>query len=206
MKKSSIAIVVLLGCLLLIGKSSAADDPYVFFLGAVNPKMDEIQNIPIRVVAKVRDTELTNHDVMKYRILYSTRSKFLSFDETLDRLIKEELLIQLAQEKGVIATLEESIEMARQARQSLYEQDPETIEAHHRFLELAGISEDQYWNEIVPAGYQRGVTIERLTSILLMEGELKFDPDEPNAYDRALLRYQNELYQQRARSDVILYQ
>ncbi|WP_251036138.1 hypothetical protein [Paenibacillus sp. ISL-20] len=57
----------------------------------------------------------------------------------------KELMLQLADEQGVAASLEDGIQRAKVLRKTLQTQPQQVQEQHLRILDTMGISEDQYW-------------------------------------------------------------
>lgn len=205
MRKIFFACIIFLGGFFIISVPSGAENPMDSTVYAVKEKLEQSKKIPNRIIAQVGEKTITNHDVSKYQIYNSISGEHLSEDEVLDRLVKEELYLQLAYEKGVAASLEEGRKMAHTNRQILYSQDPKTIEIHHKLLDLMGITEDDYWNELSPVEYQKFISMENLMNLLLEEGLLKQDPQDPNSIGREILRFQQELYEKQVESKVIYY-
>lgn len=197
-RKLVCSFMITLCLVLLIASSSVADDSQDAAFYNAKLQLERLKNIPVIPVAKVGKDEITNHDVWRYQIFISLNGELLSEDEVLDRLIKEELYLQLAHERGAAASLAEGREMAERPRQLLTVQDAKAYEIHHRFLKLMDMTDDEYWNEYAPAEYQRMISMQNLTNLLISEGRIDPDP-------HALIRFQQALYQERAHSHVEFY-
>lgn len=70
-------------------------------------------------------------------------------------------MLQLADEEGVAASLEDGAQRARQLQETLERQPRQVQEQHLRMLNAMGISEDQYWEDYSPPEYRDMLSIER---------------------------------------------
>lgn len=75
-------------------------------------------------------------------------------------------MLQLADEQGVAASLEDGIQRAKDLRKTLQTQPQQVQEQHSRILDTMGISEDQYWEDYSPPEYRDMLSIERLVNKL----------------------------------------
>lgn len=75
-------------------------------------------------------------------------------------------MLQLANEQGVAASLEDGIERAKELRKTLETQPRQVQEQQLRILDTMGISEDQYWEDYSPPEYRDMLSIERLVNKL----------------------------------------
>ncbi|MCM3261179.1 hypothetical protein M3664_25665 [Paenibacillus lautus] len=81
----------------------------------------------------------------------------------------KELMLQLADEEGVAASLEDGAQRARQLRETLESQPRQVQEQHLRMLDAMGVSEDQYWEDYSPPEYRDMLSIERFMNKLTTE-------------------------------------
>ncbi|MGG4340853.1 hypothetical protein [Paenibacillus lautus] len=79
----------------------------------------------------------------------------------LKEMATKELMLQLADEQGVAASLEDGIQRAKELRKTLQTQPQQVQEQHTRILDTMGISEDQYWEDYSPPEYRDMLSIER---------------------------------------------
>ncbi|WP_256719661.1 hypothetical protein [Paenibacillus glucanolyticus] len=79
------------------------------------------------------------------------------------------MMLQLADDEGVAASLQDGVKRARQLRKTLESQPQQVQEQHLRMLDTMGISEDQYWEDYSPPQYRDMLSIERLVNKLMTE-------------------------------------
>lgn len=124
-------------------------------------------NINGQALVQVGSTYITHTHLTAYKnnLAHSTAS--LPDDATLlKEMATKELMLQLANEQGVAASLEDGIQRAKELRKTLETQPRQVQEQHLRILDTMGISEDQYWEDYSPPEYRDMLSIERLVKKL----------------------------------------
>lgn len=130
-----------------------------------NHRMND--NINGQALVQVGSTYITHTHLTAYKnnLAHSTAS--LPDDATLlKEMATKELMLQLANEQGVAASLEDGIQRAKELRKTLETQPRQVQEQHLRILDTMGISEDQYWEDYSPPEYRDMLSIERLVKKL----------------------------------------
>ncbi|SHM91899.1 SurA N-terminal domain-containing protein [Caldanaerovirga acetigignens] len=124
-------------------------------------------------------------------------------DELLDRFIDNEVLYQEAKSQGLEVSYEEAKKYAEEVRKSINDACAGKIEVADRqeFMEIQnyikqyikglGLSEDEYWNKLIP-GYQKFLSIGKLKEKILssMPEEERRDPAKVHSYFE---QYKNNL-------------
>lgn len=124
-------------------------------------------NMNGQALVQVGSTYITHTHLTAYKnnLAHSTAS--LPDDATLlKEMATKELMLQLANEQGVAASLEDGIQRAKELRKTLETQPRQVQEQHLRILDTMGISEDQYWEDYSPLEYRDMLSIERLVKKL----------------------------------------
>lgn len=130
-----------------------------------------------QALLQVGPTYITHTNLTTYKNNLTRSSLPLPDDSTLlKEMATKELMLQMADEQGVAATLEDGIQKAKQLRKTLETQPQQVKEQHLEILMEMGISEDQYWEEYAPAEYRDMLSLERLMDKLT--ADLK--TSEPN--------------------------
>ncbi|MFE9275502.1 hypothetical protein ACQKLN_01425 [Paenibacillus glucanolyticus] len=123
-----------------------------------------------QTLIQVDSTYITRTDLSAYKNNLTQSDTPLPDDSTLLReMATKELMLQLADDEGVAASLQDGVKRARQLRKTLESQPRQVQEQHLRMLDTMGISEDQYWEDYSPPEYRDMLSIERLVNKLTTE-------------------------------------
>lgn len=115
-----------------------------------------------QALIQVGATYITRTHLTAYKDNLAKSDAPLPDDSTLlKEMAAKELMLQLADEEGVAASLEDGVQRARQLRETLESQPRQVQEQHLRMLDAMGISEDQYWEDYSPPEYRDMLSIER---------------------------------------------
>jgi hypothetical protein len=130
-----------------------------------NHRMND--NMNGQALIQVGSTYITHTNLTAYKHNLAHNTAPLPDDSTLlKEMATKELMLQLADEQGVAASLEDGIQRAKALRQTLHTQPRQVQEQHLRILDTMGISEDQYWEDYSPPEYRDMLSIERLVNKL----------------------------------------
>lgn len=124
-------------------------------------------NMNGQALVQVGSTYITHTHLTAYKNNLAHSTAPLPDDATLlKEMAMKELMLQLANEQGVAASLEDGIQRAKELRKTLETQPRQVQEQHLRILDTMGISEDQYWEDYSPPEYRDMLSIERLVNKL----------------------------------------
>lgn len=124
-------------------------------------------NMNGQALVQVGSTYITHTHLTAYKNNLAHSTAPLPDDATLlKEMATKELMLQLAYEQGVAASLEDGIQRAKELRKTLETQPRQVQEQHLRILDTMGISEDQYWEDYSPPEYRDMLSIERLVNKL----------------------------------------
>ncbi|WP_339295467.1 hypothetical protein MKY82_03085 [Paenibacillus sp. FSL W7-1279] len=124
-------------------------------------------NMNGQALVQVGSTFITHTHLTAYKNNLAHSTAPLPDDATLlKEMATKELMLQLANEQGVAANLEDGIQRAKELRKTLETQPRQVQEQHLRILDTMGISEDQYWEDYSPPEYRDMLSIERLVNKL----------------------------------------
>ncbi|MGE7824799.1 hypothetical protein [Paenibacillus sp. NPDC093718] len=124
-------------------------------------------NINGQALVQVGSTYITNTHLTAYKNNLAHSTAPLPDDAALlKEMATKELMLQLANEQGVAASLEDGIQRAKELRKTLESQPRQVQEQHLRILDTMGISEDQYWEDYSPPEYRDMLSIERFVNKL----------------------------------------
>lgn len=124
-------------------------------------------NMNGQALVQVDSTYITHTHLTAYKNNLAHSTAPLPDDATLlKEMATKELMLQLANEQGVAASLEDGIQRAKELRKTLETQPRQVQEQHLRILDTMGISEDQYWEDYSPPEYRDMLSIERLVNKL----------------------------------------
>lgn len=202
--------IVMIGSVLAVGITAAA------FAGngltGLRTELDKIGTIPLTsVMARVGDTELTVRQFERYKAFRKSEIELRNEgtvppDETLlEEWITDELLYQKAAAENVVVSLDEARAEAQKARSNLEQMAPEARQFHQQVLQAMGVSEEQYWNELVPAEYRKMMSIVRLYEKLVKEGELHPPSGDPSDWSEQIRQYRQKLYRESLGTKVRIY-
>ncbi|MGC6584211.1 hypothetical protein [Paenibacillus sp. FSL W7-1332] len=124
-------------------------------------------NMNGQALVQVGSTYITHTHLTAYKNNLAHSTAPLPDDATLlKEMATKELMLQLANEQGVAASLEDGIQRAKELRKTLETQPRQVQEQHLRILDTMGISEDQYWEDYSSPEYRDMLSIERLVNKL----------------------------------------
>ncbi|OME93640.1 MULTISPECIES: hypothetical protein [Paenibacillus] len=124
-------------------------------------------NMNGQALIQVGSTYITHTNLTTYKInLAHSTAPFPDDSALLKEMATKELMLQLADEQGVAASLEDGVQRAKELRSTLETQPQQVQEQHSRILDTMGISEDQYWEDYSPPEYRDMLSIERLVNKL----------------------------------------
>lgn len=130
-----------------------------------NHRMND--NMNGQALIQVGSTYITHTNLTTYKNNLAHSTAPLPDDSVLlKEMATKELMIQLADEQGVAASLDDGIQRAKELRKTLQTQPQQVQEQHTRILDTMGISEDQYWEDYSPPEYRDMLSIERLVNKL----------------------------------------
>lgn len=119
-------------------------------------------NMNGQALIQVGSTYITHTHLTTYKNNLAHSTAPLPDDSALlKEMATKELMLQLADEQGVAASLEDGIQRAKELRKTLQTQPQQVQEQHTRILDTMGISEDQYWEDYSPPEYRDMLSIER---------------------------------------------
>jgi len=203
--KFSIILSLFIVAILSLSVNAAANDPLSSKTNEIQKKVAEISNMDKEVLAQVGESVITNIDVLKYKAYSEIQSEAGSDEELsislgtelsiLEELITEELYLQLANEKGVSATIEDGLMESHKNRKVLESQPQRIRDIQEKLIASMGVSEEEYWNEIAPREYQKIISVQNLTNLLIEDGTLSFDGDKINGFGQELKNFKRDLYE-----------
>lgn len=202
-KKHLTILVIVFSLVVLSSATISAEDPLTSKISDISSDISMIEKLPLKTIANVKGTLITNHDILKYKAYNQVSEKSLSDDEILELLITEELFLQLAEEKGVAASLDDGYNLAREYRQILMSQEPDVLLTHAKLLTTMGMSEEHYWNVYAPKEYQKQMSIQNLTDFLIKEKVI--DSSDPKLVMQQLNDFKKQLLRQNMNMNVQLY-
>lgn len=115
-----------------------------------------------KVLVQVGSDEITNVELLTFKKMNSFSSTDLSDSEIVEYMVKEKLVLQLAEQVGVSATLEEGKMEAQKHREILDQQPKEVQDTHKKIVKAMGITEDEYWEDYTPSQYQDLLSMQNL--------------------------------------------
>ncbi|WP_098741709.1 hypothetical protein [Paenibacillus sp. EZ-K15] len=128
-----------------------------------NHRMND--NMNGQALIQVGSTYITHTNLTTYKNNLAHSTAPLPDDSVLlKEMATKELMIQLADEQGVAASLDDGIQRAKELRKTLQTQPQQVQEQHTRILDTMG--EDQYWEDYSPPEYRDMLSIERLVNKL----------------------------------------
>lgn len=157
-----------------------------------------------KIVVKVNGTSITENDI---KIAGLFRDDDLPYDQLLNRVIKNELLLQEANRLGINVSLDEAKSFAQEVRTILESSPNEDSEEVSEIISGLGMSPDEYWTEFAPLKYQEVLLLgevrnyigENAVSEFMKDNELSKDgnsSDETQAiYLNAIENTENILFE-----------
>ncbi|WP_106767336.1 hypothetical protein [Paenibacillus faecalis] len=115
-----------------------------------------------KVLVQVGSDEITNVELLTFKKMNSFSSTDLSDSEIVEYMVKEKLVLQLAKQVGVSATLEEGKMEAQKHREILDQQPKEVQDTHKKIVKAMGITEEEYWEDYTPSQYQDLLSMQNL--------------------------------------------
>ncbi|MEK3733368.1 MULTISPECIES: hypothetical protein [Paenibacillus] len=183
MKKTMVALgLLLIGALTFGVISSSAIDPLASDLSRIKSNTDRNEKVEKKVLVQVGPKEITNTDVLNYKELNSISQSVSNVTDSdiLKHMIKEELFLQLAEQEGVSATLEEGRQEANKMRDLLSEQPKEVQDTHKMLIEASGVTEEEHWEKIAPGQYQKILSSQNLAEKIWNEhASAQKEPADP---------------------------
>lgn len=119
------------------------------------------------IIAIVNGTEISQKSFNSYKIMLNQNHKY-SDKEILDKMIERIVLFNKALSGGFEATDEEVVDTVAEVK-SVFVQDEEQYKFLKDYLDGMGVSEDQYWGEIVPEEYKQVLSVNKLYDSLRNE-------------------------------------
>ncbi|MBX4147714.1 hypothetical protein [Paenibacillus lautus] len=181
-KKMIISLGILLTGALTFGAiSSSAIDPLTSELNRIKTNTEINNKTDTSVLVHVGQREITTTDVLNYREHNSLSQSTTDFTDSdiLKHMIKEELFLQLAEKEGVSATLEQGKLEANRMRELLNQQSKEVQDTQKKFIEAYGVTEDEHWENVAPAIYQKLLSKQNLAEKILNEqNSLQKEPSD----------------------------
>ena len=148
-----------------------------------------------RIVATINGEKITQKVFDKNKYVFNLNHTYTD-KEVLDKMIERRVLFAQAVSEG-LEVGDEEVSAAVQTVKTTVEQDKEQAEFLNSYLEGLGISDEQYWTEIVPKEYKQVLTIDKLYQQLrdaFIKSSGLSDPDEIKAqFDIQWKAYKNTL-------------
>ncbi|MGG4034311.1 hypothetical protein ABEV74_11510 [Paenibacillus cisolokensis] len=192
-KHIMIASVVIAGALTFGVLSTSAIDPFTSTTDDIKKELEENKGIEKKALVMVGETPITTIDLANYKSYKKVDNVKSSDEELLKELVIEELFLQLAKEKNVYATFEQGMAEAKKNRQILESQSQQVQDVQQKFIELTGLTEEQYWTDLAPKEYQKLISMQNLVKKLVEVGELK-QSEDPNEFGKELREYKEKLF------------
>ena len=148
-----------------------------------------------RIVATINGEKITQKVFDKNKYVFNLNHTYTD-KEVLDKMIERRVLFAQAVSEG-LEVGDEEVSAAVEAVKTTVEQDKEQAEFLSSYLEGLGISDEQYWTEIVPKEYKQVLTIDKLYQQLrnaFIKSSGLSDPAEIKAqFDTQWKAYKNTL-------------
>ncbi|MFH0071086.1 hypothetical protein [Peribacillus sp. NPDC056705] len=114
---------------------------------------------------------ITSNDLANFHHKTKNDSSTILPDDAivLKNMASKELLLQLAEENGVNASLEDGAQKAAEYRKLLESQPQEQQDIHTKLIAESGYTEADYWEQLAPTVYQDLLSVERLLNKLEAE-------------------------------------
>ncbi|BBI30776.1 hypothetical protein [Cohnella abietis] len=199
-------VIVAVGAIMM--SASASDTTFQTFKElretlARNKKIEDI------TIVQVGSYSITKKNLEDYRAQIQNQNSIsgistsIADKDLLKKLITDQLLIQKADELNVSASLEDGKKQAAENRDFLKTQPNDAQEFQRKIIESLELTEDQYWNDYVPAQYQKLKTISNAIDKLV---ELKQIPDNdnPNIYGQNILEFKEIIYNQAIEQKIVI--
>jgi len=178
----------------------------------LNLKLVKTDSMPDKIKVRVRDAVLTTRQFERYKAFRQSEAELKSETPPTDEMlleewITEELLYQQAMKENVGVSLDEAMKEVQKAKAFLESLPPdsEIRRFHRQVLEAMGVSEEQYWNEIMPSEYRKMMSISRLYDELVKRGQLRPPSGDSNEWAEQIRRYRHQRYQESIGKEVFIY-
>lgn len=119
------------------------------------------------MIATVNGTGISQKSFNSYKIMLNQNHQY-SDKEILDKMIERIVLFNKALSGGFEASDEEVVDTVAEVK-SVFVQDEEQYKFLKDYLDGMGVSEDQYWGEIVPEEYKQVLSVNKLYDSLRNE-------------------------------------
>lgn len=162
---SIIASIILLACIAMMLNASERKNSAAYDLGKQVTQIHSDQSGG-KIVATINGTNFTKNQLDTYRLTMNQGGKEYSDTELMDRLIKRTVLYDEAVRRGLTVTDAEIDEAIASTKDALnHSESKQAKEYLDSYLSGAGISEDQYW-ENVNETYKLALPIGKLQDTL----------------------------------------
>lgn len=147
------------------------------------------------LIATVNGEEISQKSFDKYKVVLNQNNEY-SDKEILNKMIEKRVLEDKAISEGFIVSVEEVNAAVTQVKTAL-QQDEEQYKFLKEYLSGLGISEEQYWSEIVPEEYKQVLTVNKMYKSLrdeFIKNNNLTNPDEiKSKFDIYWDEYKNDL-------------
>ncbi|WP_341347407.1 hypothetical protein [Paenibacillus sp. FSL H3-0469] len=197
MKKKYIAsFAVLFAGVISFSVMLSAETPLETKSSQIPKQVESNLQLETKTIFQLDKISITNQDVENFKAYQQIGDSSLTDKEIIEQLATEQIYLSVAQQKNVAATLEEGKQEALKNREILKTQPQNIQNTQLKLIKLMGLDEEEYWNDFAPKEYQKILTAQNLTKLLLEENILKYNSNQPQEFGKELKAYKHNLYVQ----------
>lgn len=173
---------------------SSALDPFTNSIRKVESQLESKKQLQDKVLVEIGDIKVTNVELanLKANKLVET-NPVIDESTLLKEIVVDKLFLELADDEGVTATYEEGKKEAERMRALLAKQSKEVQDTQKNFIELRGLTEEEYWTEYAPSEYQEQLTLQNLGQLLIKQGKIGVDKDSNTNLGQDLIKFKEQL-------------
>ncbi|WP_160032164.1 hypothetical protein [Paenibacillus sp. An7] len=173
---------------------SSALDPFTNLIQKVESQLESNKQLQNKVLVEIGDTKVTNVELANLKANKLVEANPVIDESTLlKEIVVDKLFLELADDEGVTATFEDGKKEAERMRALLATQSKEVQDTQKNFIELRGLTEEEYWNEYAPSEYQEQLTLQNLGQLLIKQGKIGADKDSNTNLGQDLIKFKEQL-------------
>ncbi|MBD7969593.1 hypothetical protein [Paenibacillus gallinarum] len=173
---------------------SSALDPFTNSIRKVESQLESNKQLQDKVLVEIGDTKVTNVELANLKANKLVEANPVIDESTLlKEIVVDKLFLELADDEGVTATYEEGIKEAEKMRALLATQSIEVQDTQKNFIELRGLTEEEYWTVYAPSEYQEQLTLQNLGQLLIKQGKIGVDKDSNTNLGQDLIKFKEHL-------------
>lgn len=151
----------------------------------------------------VQSREIT---IYKSNINHNMITKKINYDEALRYTEENEILLNEANNYGIVVTLDEAKKVAEENKTNFYKaNDPAATKSLYEYLKNSGITLTEYWNVNLPKTLKIQMTKARVKNALKKEIEISILKNKPNISPNELIIQVEKMYKSKINSLIKSY-